>query len=548
MTWKQRATPIEGGKIGGWRSRAMPAASEEREPSTSADQAALEHYGNAATLGYLPHLQAGAAALMPDPSADVDEQLREQGFTISEPDDNYLTRRDENIRRLELESEEHPVASGAGTALGIAATALVPGSAAARGASLGQKAVQGAKAGLAMGAAANPGDMEGVVDPIQAGDRAINAGVGAALGAGLPAVIGGASSASEKVTDYLRNKAAQKATRALGRPTPTVATQMAKSGQDVALGRELLDEGAIPVLGTPSRIAGRVEKLKEKAGEEIGNLVDQAGDAKIVDAEKVALDILESPELEQMRRTPGMEGTVAAIEKQVNTLFQNGQLTAKEAQALRQGIDRSINFNKAAPDMRGAMDGLYKQRTAIRDAMNEGINDLPDAPVKDALLTANRRYGNLAKASEIGEREAGRTQANDAISLKDLLMAGAAGDLGLVKQIVVGGASKAGRAVGNSVQARVYDAISKRLAAANRGGGALGRALERAGSADAGRVLGNVATTGTTEALRPDLQADPNPILNDPRLMEIFRKDPSLVDVIEDEETKRKVRRRISSE
>lgn len=309
-------------------------------------------------------------------------------------------------------------------------------------------------------------------------DTAMGATIAKALQLGgenlaLPAIKGAkdfVGKHSPKVAEFLKKKAEQKATRALGRPTPTQSAKMQATGQDREIGRTLLDEGAIPILGTPDRIAGRVSNLKEKAGQEVGKLVDMGGDAKLVDAQKIAIDILDSPELSQMRKTPGMESTVAAIEKQVETLANNGQMTLKEAQKLRQGIDKSINFNKADPNMRGTQEALYQQRSAIRNSMNEGINSLPDAPGKDALLNANRKYGNLSKAEDLVTKEQARNATNRAVSLSDtVLSAGGAATGNPVAAIGLGALNKAGRTFGNSIQARTYDTLSKALKGSSSG-------------------------------------------------------------------------------
>ncbi len=502
---------------------------------TSAGMAALEHYGNTATMGYLPHLQAGVEKLLPNPTADVDSKLEEQGFSVPSNDQSYLSARDENRKRLETESKEHPYASGAGTAAGVIAGAALPAANIAKGATLGAKALAGAKTGALYGAIANPGDTEGEYSPVQLGGRAKNAAIGAGIGAAAPVAIEGVSRGAQSVKDFLSRKAALKATRALGRPTPTQATKMAASGQDVELGRELLDSGAIPVLGTPGRIAGRVETLQDEAGEAVSDLIKRGGDSKLIDAERLGIEILDSPELAQMRTTPGMENTAAMIEKQVETLAKNGKLTLKEAQKLRQGIDKSINFNKAAPEMRGAQEGLYKQRTAIRDAMNEGINSLPGFAEKDALLKANRKYGRLSEASEILEREIGRDQANRSISLTDTIAGAAGASTGNpAAALALGAANKFGRTFGNSIQARVYDSIAKKA-------GLVPGAMEKVNPQVASMIAQRAALRD------PRFQENDDPILKDPQLLELFRKDPGLIDSIADETRRTKIKRSIAA-
>src|SRR5690242_14007244 len=90
-------------------------------PKTSAGMSALEHFGNAASGGYLPQMQALASQLIPDPNADLDRALAAKGVKIQQPKSTYLSERDAAIRRLQQEEEEHPYASAAGSVGGAIA-------------------------------------------------------------------------------------------------------------------------------------------------------------------------------------------------------------------------------------------------------------------------------------------------------------------------------------------------------------------------------------------------------------------------------------------
>lgn len=541
MSWKDRAVKQGPGARPKWMDRASRVEEPESDSLSGvleSGQAALESFGDAALLGYLPQVQAVASKLVPNPNRELDAALEAQGFTVENADPSYVDRRDQNIARQERLSRENPVSSAIGTGLGIGATALVPARAAASGASLAEKSYRGAKAGAKLGFLANPGDTEGEMG-LQLDDRIKNAAMGGAVGGAAPVALSGLAKGAGAVGRYARDKGALKATRALGRPKPTQAAKMSRSGQDLELGRELLDEKAIPLLGTPKRIATRVTKLKEKAGKEIGELIDSAGDSKVVDAEEIADRILKSDEFNEMMNIPGMEATVSAIRKQAATLAKNGKLTVKQAQKLRQGIDRSINFNKAAPDMRGAQEGLYQQRTAIRDAMDEGIGRLSDSAPKGALKAANRRFGNLTAADDILEQEIARNQANRSVSLTDTISGGSGaviggmlgGPAGATAGAVTGAAlNKFGRSFGNSLQARGF----------NRAGKALEGVARVADAVPAGSAAVGAARSAT---ITPDMERKEDPILQDKRLLGVFQKDPSLVDLIQDKERRKRVKK-----
>lgn len=502
-----------------------------RDGGPGAMQSGIEHFGNTALLGYLPHIQAGVSKLMPDPNADVDEKLRSEGFKVPENEESYLELRDENLKRLEDEKKAHPVASGTGTVAGIVASTAIPVGAAAKGATLGAKVAQGMKTGAAMGALANPGDTLGEIDPIQAGGRAKNAALGTALGAALPAAGHGISKGSERVAEYLKAKAAAKAARALGRPTPTEATRMAKSGEDVALGRFALDEGVIPVIGTPKRILNRVDQAKEKRWEGIDKMLKSGGDEEVVDGTAAGMKILENKDLQKLRdagETSVVKSYEDAAEQLAGDAVNPKAMTLQKAQEIKKTLDSRIKYNRGIPDSGGAQEARFAKRTAIRDAMNDAVEKLGGG--KDTLKKEFRDYGKLEKATDILERELGREQANHSISLKDYLAA-AMGDTAAAKA-VLGGASKAARSFGNATQARVYDAISKKAA----------KIPENALNPNKHAVVAQRAALN-----EPPIERDAHPVLRDQRLMERFRKNPGLIDAIGDERLRNKVKRAIAS-
>jgi hypothetical protein len=506
-----------------------------------AGQAALEAYGNTATGGYLPHVQAAAAKgayptvlgllgrALSDPSDGVDADLEKKGFKIQNaPEKSYVQERDENIARQKQQGKDFPNAVMAGKAAGIVGGGLmIPGGAWLGEGSLAVRAAKGAVAGGALGGLQNPGDVEGDIT-VMPMERLKNATGGAVLGGLAPPIIAGASALVGKGADALKTAASERAFRALGRNNPKAMQAAVNSGQNVAIGRELLDEGAIPILGTPGRIASRVDKLKEAAGEEIGGLVKGAGNAKVVDAEKLGLEILDSPELALMRKTPSMEGAVANIEKQVETLAKNGQMDVGEAQTLRQAIDEALYKHGRSPEFTGAQEGLYLQRTGLRDAMNEGINKLTPGAPKDQLLAANHKYSNMATASDVLEKELARNQSNRSISLTDTIAAGAGASTGSpAAALILGALNKTGRTFGNSMKARGYDALANMLAKS--------APVVAAAESNPGVVAKLASTLGQEMAGgKQDYSADTDPALNDPELLMLFKKDKNLIDSVQD--------------
>lgn len=443
-------------------------SSEDAEPKTTASEAALESFGNAATLGYLPQLQAAAEPVM---NRILDKITGNN--VAGEDQSTYLQRRDENISRHELQKKEHPYAAGAGMVAGTAASVVGTGGlgAVAKGASAAQRLSAASKAGAVLGGVSNPGDVKGEGDAFQMEERLKNAGIGAVLGAGGQLVAEGAGIAASKAREVLRDYAAKKAFRATGREAVKKSEVLAKSGRDIEIGREMLDAGTVPVLGSTTRIAKRVAAAKEKADDVISKILESTGKGESVfDSEAVAIKLLDMPELKTMRTTPGMEGVVRTIEDAAETLSKNGKLTLEGANKLKRAIDKSINYNKKIPEMAGKQEGLFKTRTAVRDEMNELVNQMSPGKAKDQLLAANRKSGNLATAEEILEKELGREQRNRMFGLTDTIAAAgglAIGDDPTEKAVyaaAIGLLNKGGRKFGNSIQARGADGLAKQLA------------------------------------------------------------------------------------
>ena len=516
--------------------------SKQSKPDSSAGQTALESYGNTATLGYLPQIQAAVEKPM---SRLLDFAT---GNDVSESLPDYVERRDENLRRQDALSKENPKASLAGTALGIGATALAPIGVAAKGASTLGRVAQAGKIGAIYGAAQNPGDIEGEISPLQIEGRARNAAIGGALGAGSDAALQAISIGARKVSPILRDYASRKAFQALG-PTKAASERAMDRGQDVAIGRTLLDEGAIPILGSPGRIQGRVEALSEKTGKRYGDILDQtqaaidakhqippvAGEKLSVDTKALAERVKSSPEHLELG-SPGMEGGLSRANAALETLASKGDLNLREAQALRRGIDKSINFGKRSDEMAPAMGSLYAQRSGIRDEMNRIVNDASsrgwtDIPA-DELKAMGRAYNNVETASDIvGKRVAGDAS-NRSISLTDTMaaLAGAASGGGPLKAAVTGGlagaTNKAVRVFGRSAAARGANKASEASSA-------ISRALDKASTASVGAVSALLA--GSRDFTPSDL--------SDPELLDTIRKNPMLLEHIVDPKVRAQLER-----
>ena len=472
-------------------------AAIESSNRSGAAKAGLEHFGNAASLGYLPQIQAAAEPIVTKALDLV------TGNNAYDNLPSYVERRDENIARLKQQEQDFPKASLAGTvgggiAGGVALTplmSLLPGYTALAGAkaakdaglmgktgALALRTLGAMEGGAATGAVMNPGDIQGEVNPIQAGERGTTSALGAMIAAplhlGSEGVMAGGKYLGNKLSDLAENKAA----RALGFTKGMIKRMYNNLGPAQAkdklqeVGRAALDEGIVTPLAGPGKMAERSVVAEDAAGSKIGELINQAeqhfddqlpigirpvGEERVitkggaltasgvepsvtvqpvesvlpgrVNAEEIATQLRRNPEISELAITPGMEGAASRMGRAIDTLSERGRnMSLSEAQRLRQGVDKSINYNKAIPEMSGAQKGFYEMRDAIRTKVNDIINDYAAANGlnADELLALNRKYGLLEDINRATTDRVSREAANRFIGLTDTIMGGAGAGVG----------------------------------------------------------------------------------------------------------------------
>ncbi len=317
---------------------------------------------------------------------------------------------------------------------------------------------------------------------------------GRVLGKGAEAV----GDIAGPIAGKLEAFAHEKAIKAAGAMTKDFRIIQDKGTAD-ALGSFLLDHKLVTPLSTVSKVAENIQAAKQTAGQTIGHILDtaDAGNHIKIRAGDIALHLSEDPEISALANIPGKEGTSKQVRNFLSTLHRNGnELSLRDAQKLRQGIDDSINFNKRVPEMAGAQPYLYKMRDALSTAMNDSINALdsteasiampgpgeqamlPPSPTTangaNRLKEANAAYSKLAQLDKIAQNRVGAIQSNRGVSLTDTI-AGAAGAAlghghspGTIATLGVGAAlaNKAGRTFGNPVMATGANAAAKAVKAA----------------------------------------------------------------------------------
>jgi hypothetical protein len=462
------------------------------EPKTGAGEAALEHFGNAASLGYLPHMQAAAEGLMPDPSAGVDDDLRARGFKVQNaPDQNYVRRRDANIARQDLESKEHPLASGLGTAAGIAANVVGTGGlgTVAKGAGLAQRLGSAAKVGATFGALANPGDVQGEVAPFQIDERTKNAAIGGATGLAGQALAENAGPIANRVGKYFGAKAEEKAVKAAGAYQKDMVAADNRGNLN-QMGRTLLDEKVVTPLATPgkisSRLEGKIGGLEDKLTGLIGDAEEKLGktefwDALPVDQQEKLMGSLFDPKATAERLKAEIKSKYSQIPEEklkpalneIDTWFSNRAQVMSPAE-VQQAKVQMKRFLKDSDFVREV--GIQKEGTlAARRGFKEGVEKTADTLASvmgekgGQIKKTNQDLGNLLQAQKMADTRAAREAGNRSISLTDTIagaagMASGTGPVGkMALSSALAGANKLGRTFGNSIQATGFNAVSKQL-------------------------------------------------------------------------------------
>lgn len=239
----------------------------------------------------------------------------------------------------------------------------------------------------------------------------------------------------------------------------------------------------------------------------------------------------------------------SAAEKEAEALAQNGNMTLSQAHELRKRIDQSIKFNKRRTDLPpGAQEVLYKIRDNINQAINDGINAAKIAGA-DAIKKANKAYSQLAQLDDMAANRIAMNSANRAIGLTDTIAGGAGfaagfasgGDLeDRLKRGLVGAslglANKVGRTFGSGVQATGFRAASNALAKT----GAFAN-LIKSNPVAAQAVMNRLTQPGGFEREKED------PILNDQNILGIFRKNPDLLQNVQDPKLREQLIKRLES-
>lgn len=409
---------------------------------------ALENYGQAMTLGYLPQIQAATEPI----TAKIFNAVTGENVEA----DPYLESRDKNIARMEKQSSENPKSALAGTAAGIIGSAIVaPELPILKGAGALKNIGRGAIMGAGYGAAQNPGDVEGEVAPLQVEERFKNAKSGAALGA----AVGGAGALIEKGAKALkgsaeaaRETANTQAVKAAGGMLKDMRILNANDKID-EIGKFALDKGIVKAGDTVHDVAEKSDAVREAAGKKLDDVYKTALDA----IEKQGLSNVENvpsinrPQIkgfnplnakneiltsieEKMGDSPDKKQALRKVRSYLNQLIEDygdKELTPKVANNIKTKLDQQINYSRNPLTKNPAAEqGFSVMRDYVNDAVKSHIDQIGqaigDEGLAKSLHAANKEYGFAKQLQTMSEDRVSRETANRMFGLTDTI-AGAAG-------------------------------------------------------------------------------------------------------------------------
>lgn len=266
------------------KQKAAPAAEEKSslpslEEAGNMANAAAQGFGQGASMGYLPQLQAMAEPVF----SKVGDAV--MGTNTYDDMPSYETRRDQWLKKqLDLQKQNPASYMGGQLVGGISSALAVPQATLAKTAGLGTKIAASLASGAGIRALQNPGDVQGEFSPMQLGERfddAFKAQVPipytnmSVPAMAIDAVAPTLGPLMNKGGEALKSVADTKAFKALG-PYTREARQAFSKGKIGEIGREVLDSGAISWMPKSyENLQKKLSSLKNTSGQKLGDTVER---------------------------------------------------------------------------------------------------------------------------------------------------------------------------------------------------------------------------------------------------------------------------------
>lgn len=469
-------------------------------------RAALQSLGEQASYDYLPKMQAAVSSILPNPNADLDEQQKAQGFKVIQDKPTYESEKRGFKQYSEDVARKAPVASALGGIGGALLTAGLPAGILGKAGKVGKAVFGGpAKSLLARaGQAAASGALTGAIQDTE-GNRGDNAVGAAELGAGIETglgMLGKTGRAIGRVGPGLKKFANNRALAAVGafnKDTARLAKKdtignIGKTAQ--GLGDFVLQEGLVKAGDSIDDIAQRIGSKREEIGKRIGAAYKDAA-APGFDAEAMGLEYLDRAQ-KRLRGKPGGDKALAAVEREVENLAQNGNNASLETiNNFRKGVDDLIPHDKGVQLMSiPEKEALLDLRRFIAAKVQRGFGAVESPAARKELKALNSQYGKLSDLDRVARGRVVSETGNNLLSLTDkMALLGGAG-------VGAGSAMGDGGDAGSMIERAAIGAGAGLL---SKGARSYGRPLIMKGADVAGRGMLGVqnAVTDAAKALTP---------------------------------------------
>lgn len=454
------------------------------QPQERKAEAFTQGFGNAASLGYLPQLQAIAE---PYVQAVTDKFLPAdpEGFTVQEaPQKDYTQRRDQYIKEGQQLAEENPYSSLAGNLAGTLATGIATGGGVskllgtgARAATFGGRLAQAGKTGAAIGLVRNPGDTEGEVNLVQPLERIKNAGsdaLTAMLFQGGVEGVGKVGTGIKNAGQSLKTFAEKRALNAAGAMKKDFKL-LEKLGIKQNVGRTLIDEGIVQagddvadvaekLVAKKSEIGSNVEKVYKETSDELAN--NPHLDNKI-NAHKI-IDEYEAELVKKYKGKADGKSVVSKIKDKLDALRENPEeVTLEELIDIRKDIQGSAKKAGAwgVNQDSDVANELKILRNKFQDAGTSKISEVDQVlgtNKSKILKDSNKLYSEVKAAEPIVKDGLSRDESNRIFGLSEQIAMGSGlATGGPIAAVPLGIASRVVKKYGDSVAATTADKLSK---------------------------------------------------------------------------------------
>lgn len=378
-------------------------------------QAALQGFGEAATFGYLPQIQAAVSPYL------------EKGYELLTgkdiTDESYIQRRDEAIKRSQMLAEQAPGYYAGGQIAGSLAVPI-PGVTALKGGSALARTGKAALSGAATGALYNPGDVEGELSGAQLSERAKQGLIGGVVGGAVQ----GAGQAIKKTGELYANKGqglSEKGSnlllKTLGAKTPEVRKLIKKNRID-KVGKFASDEGLISFGDTADTAYNKISSYVDDTGKQIGetykqlratlndpdfikNLSDKEKDQLLkteLNPVQLSFDVMDKVK-EKFKGKAGSPAAIKKVAQELEVLAGLGkQAEIEDVLKFRRSIDDLVNFDQSVKDAPITQQALRETRELLNDKLFSRIDEI-DKLIKSKPHVAHL-WGFSNRIKELNKR------------------------------------------------------------------------------------------------------------------------------------------------